>query len=467
MPSPKKLTPVLAVIGLIVVASAAWWFQRGPGAGEGNSTAPAAGGPAAGGGGAGPASGGPGGPGAAAGGARPGAGGPGGPGGPVAVEVATARRLTITDDAQAVGTLRSRQGVMVRPEVAGRIVAMNFTDGQPVRRGQVLVQLDDTLQRAQLQQAEAQAAIARTNLQRSRELLAQQFISQSAVDQNAAALQVAEAQVALAQAQVARLKVLAPFDGRAGIRAVNVGDYVKDGADIVNLEDTRSMLVDLRLPERFAARLRGGQPVQLEVDAIAGRRFDGRVDAIDSQIDANGRSLLVRARVDNPAEVLKAGMFARARVVFDVRADAIVVPEEALVPIGGKQWLVRVVDGADGKPAARRLEARIGLRLPGQVEVLSGVAEGDRIVTAGHGRLMRDQPVPVRIVDLDKAGRGGPPGGGGPGGPGGPAGPGAAAAGGGSPAGAGAGAAVAAPVPGAVPSTTTGPAARPAAGTGG
>jgi membrane fusion protein, multidrug efflux system len=352
----------------------------------------------------------------------------------------------VTDDAQAVGSLRSRQGVMLRPEVSGRIAQLGFADGQAVRRGQVLVQLDDTLQQAQLQQAQAQASIARTNLQRSRELLAQQFISQSAVDQNAAALQVADAQVALAQAQLARMRINAPFDGRAGIRSVNVGDYVKDGADLVNIEDSRSMLVDLRLPERYSARLKPGQPVQLDVDALPGKPFAARIDALDSLVDANGRSLLVRARVDNPGGELRPGMFARARVVFAVRENAVVVPEEALVPMGGKQWLVKVVDGPEGKPVSQRLEAKLGLRLPGQAEVLAGVAEGDKVVTAGHGRLMRDQPVPVRVIDLAQAGRGGPPGGGpaaggpgrppgaGPGaGPGAPAsaGPGASAPGGG------------------------------------
>ena len=114
------------------------------------------------------------------------------------MEVARAELMTLSDDVQAVGSLKSSQGVMMRPEVSGRIAKLGFSDGQRVKRGQLLVQLDDTLQRAQLQQAEAQASIARTNLQRSRELLGQGFVSQSAVDQNLAALQVAEAQVALA-----------------------------------------------------------------------------------------------------------------------------------------------------------------------------------------------------------------------------------------------------------------------------
>ena len=324
----------------------------------------------------------------------------------MAVEVARVQSLQITDDVQAVGSLRSNQGVMLRPEVSGRIVKLGFKDGQLVRRGQLLVQLDDTLQQAQLKQGEAQAAIARTNLQRSRELLGQGFVSQSAVDQNQAALDVAEAQVALARAQAARMKVLAPFDGTAGISVVDVGDYIKDGADIVNLEDLRSMKVQFALPERVVDRLRVGQGVEVAVDALPGRSFKGRVQAIDSLVDANGRALQVVAQVNNPGALLKPGMFARPRVVFAVREGALVVPEEALVPVGGKQLIFKLAEGADGKKVARRVDAKLGLRLPGRVEVLQGLQAGDSVVTAGHARLLRGNDVPVRVIDLAR-----PPGG--------------------------------------------------------
>ena len=143
-------------------------------------------------------------------------------------------------------------------------------------------------------------------------------MSQSAVDQNSAALEVAQAQVSLAQVQVARMKVLAPFDGTVGLRAVDVGDYVKDGADLVNLEDLTSLRVQFALPERYIDRLRPGQTVEVAVDAFAGRAFKGRVLAADSQVDANGRALQVLAQVDNPGLQLKPGMFARPRVVFAV-----------------------------------------------------------------------------------------------------------------------------------------------------
>jgi membrane fusion protein (multidrug efflux system) len=353
----------------------------------------------------------------------PGAGGGAG-GGPAAVEVARAEVVRLEDDSQAVGSLKARQSVTLRPEVSGRIRGLGFVDGQRVRQGQLLLQLDDTLQQAQLKQAEAAASIARTNLQRSRELAAQNFVSQSAVDQNAAALEVALAQVALAQAQIGRMRVVAPFDGIAGIRSASVGDYVKDGADIVAIEDLSSLVVDFRLPERYLPRLKTGQGVELLLDSLPGRTFSASVEAIDAQLDANGRSILVRARVANPDGALRGGMFARVRTVLAVRETAVVIPEEALVPMGGRQVVFRLEDGPDGGKIARRTPVNIGMRMPGKVEVLDGVSAQDQVVIAGQARLMRAETSPVRVVDVERigAGRPGGPGGGRPDGAGRPGG---------------------------------------------
>jgi membrane fusion protein (multidrug efflux system) len=395
----RKLHTVVAVLGIACAGAAAWWWQNRPDAPSSPAVAAKAGSGVA----AAPGGGRPGGgPGAGA-----GAVGPSGPGGPAPVEVGKAEAIKLVDDAQAVGSLRSRQGVMLRPEVSGRVARIGFGDGQAVRRGQLLIQLDDTLQQAQLAQSQAQASIARTNLQRSRELLAQGFVSQSAVDQNAAALEVAQAQVALAQAQASRMKVLAPFDGTTGIRVVNIGDYVKDGADLVAVEDLSSMYVDFRLPERHLPALKVGLPVDAAVDALPGRSFKGRIEAVDVQVDANGRALLVRARVENPGARLKPGMFARPRVVFAVREGAVVVPEEALVPQGERQFVYKVVDAEKGQKLARRTGVEIGLRLPGRVEVTRGVAAGELVVTAGQSRL-RGESTPVRVIDLARAGGTGP-----------------------------------------------------------
>ena len=377
------------MLGIALLAGAAWWWQNRP---QGLVPAELSSAPAM----------------------RPGTAPPGGAapgaGAAVSVEVGKAESMSLADDAQAVGSVQSRQGVVLRPEVSGRVAALGFNDGQRVKRGQLLVQLDDTLQQAQLKQAEAQASIARTNLQRNRELVAENFVSQSAVDQSAAALEVAEAQVSLSKAQLERMRIVAPFDGMAGIRSINLGDYVKDGADLVKIEDLSQVLVDFRLPERYIARVRTGQVVEVTLDAMPGRSFTGRIDALDSVINADGRSLLVRARLDNPEGVLKSGLFARTRIVFAQRDNAVVVPEEALVPQGGKQFLYKVVDGPDGK-MSKRIEARIGLRIPGKVEVLEGLVPGDLVVTAGQARLARGDGVALKVVDISRAGAPRAPGG--------------------------------------------------------
>jgi membrane fusion protein (multidrug efflux system) len=375
----KILHTSVVVVGLIGAGVLAWWWQnRAPvqaaTVATGNPTGNRASGPG---------------------------GQSAGPSGPVPVEVGRVEAMRLEDDTQAVGTVRSRQGVMLRPEVSGRIAKLTFSDGQRVRRSQLLVQLDDSLQRAQLQQAEAQASIARTNLQRNQDLLAQNFISKSAVDQSGSNLEVAEAQVALAKAQLARMQIVAPFDGVVGLRMVNVGDYVKDGADLVNIEDLSSVWVDFRLPERFIARLKPGQAVQVTLDALPGRKYTGRIEALDSQLDANGRSVLVRAKLANAGGELRAGMYARSRVVFDVRENALVVPEEALVPLGDKQYIFKVIDEG-GKKMARRVEARIGQRVPGKVEVLEGMTAGDVVIVAGQSRLGGGASVPVRVIDLTR-----------------------------------------------------------------
>ena len=317
---------------------------------------------------------------------------------PVSVEVAPVQRRSVQDQAQAVGSLLSRQSVVLRPEVGGRVVALAFEDGQRVRRGQTLVRLDDQLPRAQVRQAQAEAGVAQTNHQRNQELVAQGFISQRSVDESAANLQVAQAKLALAQATAARLKIVAPFDGIAGIGNVHVGDYLKDGTDIVNIEDIDSVWVDFRLPERYQTQVRVGQGARVELDALPGATFSAVVRAIDPQIDANGRSVAVRGSIDNRNLQLRPGMFARVTAVFGARADARVVPEEAIVPQGSKPYVLKVVPGAaPDSRIAQRVPVQLGLRRAGQVEVLQGLELGDTVVTAGHQRVQQDG-APVRVV---------------------------------------------------------------------
>lgn len=387
----KVMVWVLAGAGLALASGGAWWLQQpGKSAVSDKPAAPAAGAPR-------PAGG-------------PGPGGPGG-GGVPSVEVARVKTMSLQDDAQAVGSLKSRQSVILRPEVAGRVAELAFADGARVRKGQLLLRLDDTLQKAELSQAEAQLSIARANLKRNQELVAENFVAQRVLDESRASLQVAEAQVALAQARLSRMRIVAPFDGTVGIRTVNLGDYVKDGADLVNLEDTSTLYVDFRMPERYQGQLAVGQSVKVQIDALPGRDFTAKVQALDPLVDANGRSVLVRAAVVPAADAtLRPGMFARVTTVFSVNEAALVVPEEALVPQGNRQLVFKLASEGEGEAAktvVRRTEVQLGVRRGSQVQIASGLSEGDTVVVAGQQRLQRDG-MAVRVVDMSKAGAAAP-----------------------------------------------------------
>jgi len=362
---------LVALVGIALASGAAWWYQHKAG---GAASAPAAG----------PA--------------------PAGAERVPTVEVAKVTPVTLVDQAQSVGSLRSRQSVMLRPEVAGRVKSILFADGQRVGKGQLLVQLDDQLQAAQVAQAKAEMSIAQANHKRNQELVAQNFTSQRSVDESAAALEVAKAKHDLAVATWQRLKIVAPFDGVAGLRQVNVGDYLKDGADIVNIEDIDAVLVDFRLPERLQSKIKPGQKAQLSIDALPGRPVTALVQAVDPLIDANGRSVGVRGCIDNRQRQLRPGMFARVTTVFGVHDQALVVPEEAIVPQGGRAFVVKVVPG--DKPetlVSQRVAVKTGVRQPGKVEILEGLAADDTVVTAGHQRLQKDGS-PVRVIDLNARG---------------------------------------------------------------
>jgi membrane fusion protein (multidrug efflux system) len=167
-----------------------------------------------------------------------------------------------------------------------------------------------------------------------------------------------------------------------------------------------ALFVDFRLPERFQSKLRPGQPAMVQVDAIPGRRWSAVVQAIDPLVDANGRSIGIRGCIDNRQLTLRPGMFARITAVFSEREQALVIPEEAIVPQGNRQYVFRLVDGPDqDSKTAQRVEVRVGLRRPGQVEITQGLRAGDLVVTAGQQRIQRDG-MPVRVMDVGRAGPG-------------------------------------------------------------
>lgn len=316
--------------------------------------------------------------------------------GPVVVETEVVRTADIEDAITAVGTLRAAESVVIKSEVAGRISRISFADGAVVSKGEELIAFDASIQQAQLQQARAERDLASAKLQRTQELFDRKFLSAAALDDARASEQVATARLALAQANLDKMSLKAPFAGLIGIRQISVGDYIKEGADLVNLEDISSMKADFRVPELVSGRLKVGQSVNLESDAFPGVVFPARVSAIDASVDAAGRSLLLRAELRDASRRLKPGMFLRVRLVLDTRPGALVVPEEAIVTQQGRQLVFRIIDGnAVSTPVRPGL--RVMLERRAVVEIQSGLNGGDTVVTAGQIKI-RGNNVPVRLA---------------------------------------------------------------------
>jgi membrane fusion protein (multidrug efflux system) len=290
----------------------------------------------------------------------------------------------------AVGSLRSDESVTVRPEVAGRINAILFKEGQQVAKGSTLIRLDPSVNAAEVQQARANLTLAKSKFDRAVELSQRNFISKQAKDEAENNLRVAEAALALASAKLAKTEVRAPFSGVIGLRVVSVGDYVKEGADVVNLESIDPLKVDFRVPEIYLSQVKAGQTLNIALDALPGRTFRGKVSAVNPLLDAAGRSVVIRAVVDNGDKSLRPGMFARVNLITRDDREALVIPEQAIVPQGDEQYVFRVVDGK-----ASRVKVDIGQRRDAKVEVLKGLAPSDVVVTAGQLKLRDGAPVTI------------------------------------------------------------------------
>jgi membrane fusion protein (multidrug efflux system) len=318
----------------------------------------------------------------------------GGGGGALPVEVVIARQATVEDVIQGTGQIEAEQAIELRPEVDGRVVEILFREGARVSQGDALIRVDDAELRAQVARAEAERDLAVQALARTRQLATQQASTASDLEQAEAQARAAEANLELLRLRLSRSTVRAPFAGVLGARTVSLGDYVTPASRLVTLQTWDPQRAALSVPERYAERLRLGQRMTFRVGALRDREFSGVVDFVDPVVRLPGRTIMVKARVRNPRGELAAGMFIEGRLVAEVRQRAVVVPEDAVLPLQGAN-LVWVV--ADGK--ATRRDVELGLRTPGFVEIVSGVAAGEHVVVGGQERLSEGaavQPTEVR-----------------------------------------------------------------------
>lgn len=353
---------LLIGLGIVVLVGAGWWWMRG-----GKQVEPAAG----------PAKGG------------------------LPVEVVAATEGELAETLQVAGQLQANAGVELRSEVTGRVVKLNFKDGQPVKKGTQLVIMDDSVQRATLAQAEASFALADANVGRYQRLVEVGAASKLQVDQAVAQSKLEQANIMMARANLAKFRLAAPFDGVAGIAQVSAGDLVQPGELLVALTDNRTLKVTFKVPEAQATSLKVGAPVEVRADGAPGMAeatvLEGKIDALDGRVDPASRTLEGKILLDNPDGLMVAGQFVRVRVPVRSVSEAVIIPDQALIPMGANTFVYVIVPGQDGAVMASKTTVEVGIRAANRVQIIQGVQAGQQVVTAGQQKLQAPT-VPVKLM---------------------------------------------------------------------
>lgn len=294
-------------------------------------------------------------------------------------------------EVEALGTVRANESVDITAKIADRVAAIHFKEGQHVRKGDLLVELDSAEARADLAAAEAALSESRGQFKRSRELYETRALSEAQLDQLQAALLANEARAAAARSRVNDRMIVAPFSGRVGLRNVSVGGLVNPGQVITTLDDLSVVKLDFAVPEVFLSLLKPQLPVAASSGAYPGDAFAGRVVSIGTRFDPTTRSVTIRALIDNPGHRLRPGMFMTVKLVRAER-ETLMLPERAIVPEDTRHYVFTVDDGR-----ARKREVVLGRRRPGEVEILQGITPEDHVIVEGTLNVRDGQPVRLQV----------------------------------------------------------------------
>jgi membrane fusion protein (multidrug efflux system) len=309
------------------------------------------------------------------------------PAAPMNVNTVVIAPTSLAETVSTTGELKANEEVELRSEAPGRIVGLYFQEGKEVAAGTLLVKINDADLQAEKKRAEVQRQLSAQREQRTRALLDEKTISQQVYDEAAGDLKTIDAELDLLDARIAKTAIHAPFAGRIGLRTVSEGSYVTSSSPIATLQDLDPIKIDFVAPEKYAGRLRMGSPVTITVAGID-HPVRGEVYAVEPRIDSNTRSVTLRARAPNPDRMLLPGAFAKVDMNLGQQEDAVMVPSIALVP-GLESTTVFVVE--DGKAMARAIQ--VGQRTEEQIQVLSGLRIGERVITSGVQQLRNGAPV--------------------------------------------------------------------------
>jgi membrane fusion protein (multidrug efflux system) len=312
---------------------------------------------------------------------------------PLGIDAYVVQPTSVQDRLFTTGTLRANESVDLTSEAAGKVTSIEFEEGSRVEQGQLLLTINDAELQAQLKRLEYRLQLAEDRRQRQERLLGEGGVSQETYDQTVNEVNVLESELELVEAQIEKTKVRAPFDGTIGLRYVSEGSYISPQTRIATLQSIDPIKLDLSVPEKYSSRIQAGASISFTVRG-SDTRYQGRIYAVEPQIDPNTRSLRLRARAENASRALRPGAFADITVVFGTIDDALTVPAFAVLPeLGGQQ--VFVVEGGQAQP--RSVET--GVRTDSTVQVTSGLAVGDTVITSGIQQLRPGLPIRVNNIE--------------------------------------------------------------------
>jgi len=298
---------------------------------------------------------------------------------------------TVENRVSAVGSIFSNESVIIKPEVSGKINFIGFEEGEHVGKGKILFQLDAELLDAEYQEVKANFDYANLQYERAKRLKKDGVIPVEEFDERLRAYLNAKSRLNTLATRLRKHKLTAPFSGRVGSRMVSIGDYVAVGTPLVHIEDLSLVKVEFYIPQRFMQKIKNGQLVRIVVEPLS-EIYEGTIYLIDPRVDPETRSAVVRAKVKNPDEVLRPGMFCTVTIVIEKKEAALMVPEEAVVSRGEKQFLYLT---EEGKAVIRQVS--LGLFSEWKVEIVSGLNPAEQVVVSGIQKLAPG--VPVKVIN--------------------------------------------------------------------
>ena len=292
------------------------------------------------------------------------------------------RFTAVQQSYQALGTANANEAITITSKLTGTVRSINFTEGQIVPKGHILVELDDREAKATLASAVADEATAKANYERAAQLATSGNSPKATVDTLRSTWEGASGRAEAARARLADLTIRAPFSGKLGLRRLSMGALVSSGTLITTLDDVSTMKLDFSVPETLLSRVQAGAEVVARSDAYPGRIFKGVARTVDSRVDPVTRAVEVRAEIPNDDGTLSQGMLLTVTIVLAKRDEAMVIPEEALVPVGDEQFVYVLEDGK-----AMQKKIVLGERLRGSVEVRDGLSKDAKVIVGGQQRL--------------------------------------------------------------------------------